>query len=139
MSDFTKVHLTEDVEDVAGANGIEGLAAHFATGPLELQRSGVSYQRIEPGKRQPWGHRHETQEEIYIVIGGNGTAKLGDDEVELSRLDALRVAPEVARNFEAGPDGLELLAFGAPRSSDEDAGSDSEMLPGWWGDDGAET
>jgi mannose-6-phosphate isomerase-like protein (cupin superfamily) len=134
---FTKIHLTEDVEDVAGANDVEGLAAHFATGPLDLQHSGISFQRIEPGKRQPWGHRHEAQEEIYVVIGGSGTAKLGDEEVELAKLDALRVSPELARNFEAGPDGLELIAFGAPRSPEDNPGSDTEMLPGWWGDGGA--
>ena len=131
---FTRVHLTEDVPDVAGANGVEGLQAHFATAALDLQRSGVSFQRIEPGKRQPWGHRHKKQEEIYVIIGGSGIAKLGDDEVEIGRLDALRVPPELGRNFEAGPDGLELIAFGAPRSADDDAGSDSEMLPGWWGE-----
>jgi gentisate 1,2-dioxygenase len=134
MSEFTKVHLTEDVDDMAGANGVEGLAAHFATAALELQRSGLSYQRIEPGQRQPWGHRHKQQEEIYVVVAGSGVAKVGDEELELSRLDAIRVAPELARNFEAGPDGMELVAFGAPRSADDDAGSDSEMLPGWWGD-----
>ena len=134
MAPFTKVHLTEDVPDIAGANGIEGLAAHFASEPLELQRTGISYQRIEPGKRQPWGHRHRTQEEIYVIVGGSGVAKVGDEEIELGRLDALRVEAEVARNFEAGPDGLELIAFGAPRSPDENAASDSEMLPGWWGD-----
>ena len=134
MTPFTKVHLTEDVPDVAGANGIEGLAAHFASEPLDLQRTGISYQRIEPGKRQPWGHRHRTQEEIYVIVGGSGVAKVGDEEIELGRLDALRVQAEVARNFEAGPDGLELIAFGAPRNPDENAASDSEMLPGWWGD-----
>ncbi len=69
-----------------------------------------------------------------MIVGGSGVAKVGDEEIELGRLDALRVQAEVARNFEAGPDGLELIAFGAPRSPDENAASDSEMLPGWWGD-----
>jgi mannose-6-phosphate isomerase-like protein (cupin superfamily) len=139
MSDgeFTKVNLAADVDDIAGANGIEGLEAHFATDALGLQRSGVSLQRIEAGKRQPWGHRHEKQEEIYVIISGSGTAKIGDQEIEVARLDAIRVEPQLARNFEAGPDGLELLAFGAPRSPDDNAGSDSEMLPGWWGDEDA--
>jgi mannose-6-phosphate isomerase-like protein (cupin superfamily) len=131
---FTKKHLADEVPDVAGANGIEGLAAHFASDALELERSGVSYQRLEPNSRQPWGHRHERQEEVYVVIEGSGVAKVGDEEVELARLDAIRVAPEHARNFEAGPDGLALIAFGAPRSSEDNAGTDAEMLPGWWGD-----
>lgn len=132
---YTKANLRDDVPDMAGQAGVEGLAAHFAAGPLDLQRSGLSYQRIEPGRRQPWGHRHSEQEEIYVVLAGGGRAKLGAEEVELAPLDAIRVAPELARNFEAGPDGLELLAFGAPRAPDQEPGGDAEMLPGWWGDE----
>jgi uncharacterized cupin superfamily protein len=131
---FTKLHLTEDVPDIAGANGIEGIEAHFASDPLGLQKTGISFQRIKPGERQPWGHRHREQEEIYVFLAGSGTAKLGDEEVEVGPMDALRVAPGLARNFQAGPDGLDLLAFGAPRASGDNAATDSEMLPGWWGD-----
>ena len=134
---FTKVNLAGDIPDVAKPNGVEGMTAHFAADALGLERSGVSLQRIEGGRRQPWGHRHEVQEEIYVIISGSGTAMIGSEKVEVAPLDAIRVEPQLARNFEAGPDGLELLAFGAPRSSDDDAGSDSEMLPGWWGDEGA--
>ena len=90
---------------------------------------------LEPGQRQPWGHRHKTQEEIYVVVAGAGKAKLGDEDVEVGELDAIRVAPELARNFEAGPDGLALLAFGAPRPPDQQPVGDAEMLPGWWGDE----
>lgn len=44
--------------------------------------------------------------------------------------DVIRVGPGTTRNFEAGDDGLELLAFGAPVS----VGNDSEIKPGWWSD-----
>jgi mannose-6-phosphate isomerase-like protein (cupin superfamily) len=131
MSDgeFTKVNLAADVDDIAGANGIEGLEAHFATDALGLQRSGVSLQRIEAGKRQPWGHRHEKQEEIYVIISGGGRAKVGDDVVELKPWDALRVSAGTMRSFESGTDGLELLAFGAPAGPGE-----VEMVQNWWSD-----
>ncbi len=135
--DFTKLNLTGDVPDVAGANGIEVLEAHFAAEALGLQKTGISLQRIKPGQRQPWGHRHKVQEEIYVILSGSGTAKLGSEEVEVGPFDAIRVAPGLARNFEAGPDGLELIAFGAPREAGQNAASDSEMLPGWWGDEEA--
>lgn len=134
MADYERVNLREDVPDMAGANGVEGLAAHFASSALGLQHSGLSLQRLDPGARQPWGHRHQRQEEVYVVVRGGGTAKLGDDEVQLGEGDALRIAPPIARNFEAGPDGLELVIFGAPRSPEDNAGTDAEMLPGWWGD-----
>lgn len=137
MAAFTKVNLTEDVPDLASANGVEGIEAHFAGPALDAQLSGLSLQRIEPGNRQPWGHRHREQEEIYVVLAGGGIAKLGNEEVEVGPLDAIRVAPELARNFEAGPDGLDLLVFGTPRNPDPDAPHDAEMLPGWWGDEDA--
>jgi gentisate 1,2-dioxygenase len=132
---FTKKNLSDDVDDAASAAGLEGLKAHFASDALGLQHSGLSYQRIEPGRRQPWGHRHQIQEEVYVVLAGSGKAMLGNEEVEVRPLDAIRVPPELARNFEAGPDGLDLLAFGAPRSADQQPGRESELLSGWWGDE----
>jgi uncharacterized cupin superfamily protein len=82
--------------------------------------------RIKPGTRQGFGHRHERAEEIYVVLAGSGRAKVGDDVVVLRPLDAVRVAPDVFRSWEAGPDGLDLLAFGS-REEDE-----AEFVPGWW-------
>jgi hypothetical protein len=39
-----------------------------------------------------------------------------DDEIREIRLwDVIRIAPEVVRAFEAGPDGLELIAVGGPK------------------------
>jgi mannose-6-phosphate isomerase-like protein (cupin superfamily) len=132
--DFTKANLRDDVEDAAAANNVDGLEAHFAAAALGLKQSGISYQRIEPGRRQPWGHRHQVQEEVYVILAGSGIAKLGDEEVEVRPLDAIRVSPALARNFEAGPEGLDLLAYGSPRDPD-DPGGEAEMLPGWWGDE----
>lgn len=54
--------------------------------------------------------------------------KIGDDVCEVKRFEAIRVAPGAIRNFEAGPDGIEILAFGA----DVSVGNDSEILQGWW-------
>src|SRR5450756_1686141 len=82
------------------------------------KRQGVSHHRLKAGKRQGFGHKHENAEEIYVVLGGSGRVKLDDEIVEIARLDAIRVAPEVVRAFEAGPDGLELLAFGARHDGD---------------------
>ena len=102
--------------------------ARFATGDLEAERTGVSLMRVKPDRRQGFGHRHEEAEEVYVVVGGSGRVKLDDDIVELERLDALRVAPGVTRQFEAGPEGLELLAVGQRHEGD------GELVPGWWDD-----
>ncbi|HEY6760531.1 MAG TPA: cupin domain-containing protein [Baekduia sp.] len=119
-----------DVEDAAPRFGMEATGeARFASRDLGLTESGVSLQKLAPGATQPFGHRHHRQEELYVILGGAGRVKLDDEVVDLRPWDAVRVDAEVTRAFSAGPDGLELLAFGAP------AGDPADMTPGWW--DGA--
>jgi quinol monooxygenase YgiN/quercetin dioxygenase-like cupin family protein len=122
----TRVALDE-VPDSAAAGGFGEMGqARFANDALGARATGVSLQRLNPGARQPFGHRHVRAEEVYVVLSGTGRVKLDDEVVELAARDALRVAPGVARAFEAGPDGMELLACG-PRHR-----GDSEVLMGWW-------
>jgi mannose-6-phosphate isomerase-like protein (cupin superfamily) len=90
----------------------------------------VSYFRIAPGFRTPFGHRHAEQEEVYVVVGGSGRIKVEDDVVELSAWDAVRVAPGAMHTLEAGPDGLEYVAVGAPNTANKDA----ELVQDWWKD-----
>jgi len=128
MSAYTRRNL-EDVKDSAPQFGFgEVQEAHFASGDLETQHTGVSFHRVKPGKRQGFAHRHDEAEEVYVVIGGSGRVKLDDEIVDIQRLDALRVSPKVTRQFEAGPDGLDLIAFGARHKGD------GEVIPGWWSD-----
>ena len=128
MAGYTVVNLKE-VEDQAPRFGLSpDLEARMARVPLELEHSGVSYQRLAPGFRVPFGHNHKRQEEIYVVLSGSLRVKLDDDVVELKPLEAVRVAKETMRGFEAGPEGVELLAIGAPNTGPGDA----ETVPGWW-------
>jgi mannose-6-phosphate isomerase-like protein (cupin superfamily) len=125
---FTRKKLTE-VKDSAPEFGLgEVQEARFAKGDLDAQDTGVSHYRLKAGLRSPFGHKHEKAEEVYVVLNGSGRMKLDDEIVEIAALDAIRVAPEVIRAFEAGPDGLELLAVG-PRHD-----GDGELLQGWWTD-----
>lgn len=125
---FTHKKLT-DVKDSAPEFGIEDAQeARFAKGDLEAEDTGVSHVRLKPGKRSPFGHKHEQAEEVYVVIAGSGRMKLDDEIIELERLDAIRVAPEVVRAFEADSDGLEVLAMGARHDGD------GEVIQGWWSD-----
>jgi uncharacterized cupin superfamily protein len=126
MSSFAIKNLME-IDDSAPVDEIEG---RFARRFLDSEHLGVSYFRYAPGFRSSVGHRHQTQEEAYVVVGGSGRVKLDDEIVELKRWDALRVAPEVVRGFEAGADGLELIAVGADRPE----GGDGEMVRDWWTD-----
>lgn len=133
MGNYTVKNLRE-VEDSAVKFGFApDMSARFASGDLGLEKSGVSLQGLAPNKRGKFGHRHEQQEELYVIVSGSGRVKLDDDVVELRQWDAVRVPPEVVRQFEAGPDGLELIAFGAPRN-DASAAKDAQMLGDVWGD-----
>src|SRR3990170_3594028 len=109
VAGYTVKNLKE-VEDSAPKFGLSPvLEARFAREPLGLESSGVSYQRLAPSTRAPFGHRHRQQEELYLVVGGGGRIKLDDDVVELQQWDAVRISPETMRCVEAGPEGLDLL------------------------------
>jgi quercetin dioxygenase-like cupin family protein len=130
MAAYTRVNLKEDVQDMAPQFGMEGIASHFARTNLELENSGVSYFRLDPRFRAPFGHKHSEQEEIYILISGSVRVAVDHELVDLAQLDAIRVAPGVWHGMEAGPDGAELLAFGAPNTQNKDV----EMQQGYWPD-----
>jgi mannose-6-phosphate isomerase-like protein (cupin superfamily) len=92
--------------------------ARFATGDLGAQQTGLSHHVLKPGKRQPFGHRHNKAEEIYLVLAGDGKIKLGDSVEMISAMDAIRIPPKTPRMLEAGHDGLEFIAFGPHHKGD---------------------
>jgi mannose-6-phosphate isomerase-like protein (cupin superfamily) len=128
VSAYTKTNIRE-LEDSALKYGLApAMEARFARDALDCERSGLSLQRVGPNERQPWGHRHKDSEEVYVVVAGSGRANLDSEIVTLRQWDAVRVAPGTMRSFEAGPDGLEFLAFGAGTAGLDDV----ESEPGWW-------
>ncbi len=137
MAEYTLANLKTDVENQAPNFGLApDLEAHFARGPLELEKAGVSLQRLAPGFRIPFGHTHGQQEEVYVVTDGSGRAKLDDEIIEIRSWDALRVPGPTMRAFEAGPDGLEFVVFGSPNEGEpgSSGNNDAEMEQGWWSD-----
>jgi quercetin dioxygenase-like cupin family protein len=129
MSDFTIKNLVGDVEDAAPKFGMDGeVEAHFARADLGAENLGISYQRLEPDARMPFGHKHAKQEEVYVIVDGSGRVKLDDDVQDVRQWDAVRVGPETVRCFEAGPDGIAFIVVGAPF----EGANDAEMIPNWW-------
>ena len=113
MSGYAIVNLLELDDTVAGrVPGLEGRFSRKLLGSTDL---GVSHWRYAPGTRNPTAHSHREQEEAYVVIAGSGRVRLDDEVRDLRRWDVVRVAPAVVRAFEAGPDGLELIAVGGPK------------------------
>jgi mannose-6-phosphate isomerase-like protein (cupin superfamily) len=131
---FTRRNLKADLEDIGSVfDGAPDLEFRAATKPLELEKSGLTYQRVPPGYRFPYGHTHETQEEVYVVVRGSGRMKLDDEIVELKQWDAVRVSPATWRGYEAGADGLEIIVIGAPNLG-EAPREDVEGQRDWWAD-----
>jgi mannose-6-phosphate isomerase-like protein (cupin superfamily) len=119
----------ESVEDMAKRHGLSDQGeARFARSDLGAMQTGLSHQRLQPGKRQQFGHHHQQAEEVYVVLAGSGRVKLDEQILQIEKLDAIRVSPETTRAFEAGDDGLEILVFG------QHFEGDGEIIPGWWSD-----
>ena len=109
---------TEDLDDV-GSNfdGAPDLEFRLATKALELEQSGLCYQRVPPGCRFPYGHTHKEQEEVCVVVRGSGRMKLDDEIVEVKEWDAVRVPPGTWRGYESRSQGLEILVSARPTSA----------------------
>jgi len=130
-ADYAIVNIKE-LEDQAVKFGLSpNVEARFGRKATDAKQGGFSYQKLAPNYRQTFGHKHEGQEEFYVVLSGSGSVTLEDETRELKKWDVVRVAPTVARGFEAGPDGLEFLAFGAGETGD------ATMLESFWEDAGA--
>jgi mannose-6-phosphate isomerase-like protein (cupin superfamily) len=128
VSDYTIKNLRE-VEDMAIKHGFsESQEARFPRSELGAETTGLAYHVVRPGKRQAFAHRHHEAEEVNVVLSGTGRVRLDDEVVEIGPMDAIRVAPQVTRAFEAGPDGLELLVFGPHHDRD------AENVQDFWAD-----
>jgi len=128
MAKYTKKNLRDDVENMAPKFDMPSeMEARFARRPIEGETLGLSLMTLAPSFRIPFAHKHEGQEEVYVVVRGSGRIKVEDDVVEVGEWDAIRFDKDTMRNVEAGPDGIEFVAFGAG-----DDPRDAEMAPGWW-------
>lgn len=127
MSRFATVNLL-DVEDSMGDRA-PGLEVRFGREHLDSRDLGVTHVRYEPNLRAAMAHSHREQEEAYVVVAGSGRMLLDDDVLELRQWDVVRVAPEVVRSFEAGPNGLELIAVGGPKPEGGDGVPGTAVWP----------
>jgi mannose-6-phosphate isomerase-like protein (cupin superfamily) len=130
MGNYTKTNLRADVENQAPKFDMPAeMEARFARTPIEGETLGLSLMTLAPNFRIPFGHKHEGQEEVYVVVRGSGRIKVEDEVVEVGEWDAIRFGKDTMRNVEAGPEGIEYVAFGAGEDP-----RDAEMAPGWWKD-----
>ena len=123
---YARINIDE-VEDLAAKYGMGELGeARYLREDVGAEAIGLTYYRMNPGRRTGFGHRHKEAEEMYVVLNGSGRVKVDDEILDLRARDIVRVAPAAVREFEAGPDGMELLATGTHVEGD------GEMLQDWW-------
>ena len=126
---YTKLNIDE-VEDKAPGFGVESQEARHLRAEIGLERIGMGHYRVRPGRRLEFGHRHKSMEEAYVVLAGGGTFRVDDETFEVGVHDVIRMDPTSWRGWEAGPDGMELLAFGEHVEGAEE----SELDMDWWKD-----
>ena len=131
MAGYTKLNLKKDVEDQAPNYDMSPqLEFRVAREPLETENAAISYLRVAPNFRLPFGHTHGEQEEVYVLVGGSARIKLDDEVLELRPFDAIRIHRDTMRNLAGGPEGAERILSGAPNAGPGDV----QMSPGWWSD-----
>jgi mannose-6-phosphate isomerase-like protein (cupin superfamily) len=123
---YTLRNMRESEDLAVNAGFSDFQEARFPRDDLEAEATGLGLITIKAGKRQPFAHRQKSAEEIYVVLSGSGKLRLDDEILDVGPMDAVRISPEHTRMLEAGPDGLEVLAFG-PHHED-----DAEIVPGFW-------
>jgi len=128
MSDFTIVNADE-VDDAYAGSEVPG-EFRALTEALGTEQVAVTLIRVPPHSdfEQGSGHRHEQQEELYIVGRGTLTMRFGDEVRELSAGSVVRVPPETVRSHRnLGDEPVELWAVSRKLED-----SDSEKVEDFW-------
>ena len=102
---------------------------------LGVTSFGINQMVLRAGQRMRI-HRHQHQEEVYLVLEGTLTVAIEGQETELARGELMRVAPGVKRQLiNYGPDRVLLVALGAAGQHD---GRDAEAFKAWEDETAAE-
>ncbi len=95
---------------------------------LGVTTFGLNQITMAPGERGRI-HRHEHQEEVYLVLEGSLTLLVDGERTELAAGELIRVAPELRRQLvNRGPARLMLIALGG---EGEHHGRDAEAFASW--------
>jgi uncharacterized cupin superfamily protein len=95
------------------------------------QASGLHWSRLDPGATGPPPHCHSEEEEVFVILEGDGTLELWpapvaekrgvqreDVAVRAGHVVARPPATRVGHAFRAGPSGMTMLVYGTRRPND---------------------
>jgi quercetin dioxygenase-like cupin family protein len=109
------------INDVEGTG--PGGAVKFLRRELGVEAFGINWFELPPNAE---GREHDEtdsgHEEVNVVVRGSGVYRIDGEEVPVRAGTFLRFDPETTRCPVAGPDGMTLLAVGAPRGTYEARG-----------------
>ena len=128
MSDYTIV-IEDEVEDDYADGDVPG-EFRALTDALGAEQVAVTLMRVPPHSdfEQGTGHRHQQQEELYIVTRGTLTMRFGDEVREVPAGSVARVPPQTIRSHRnLGDEPVEMWAV-----SRKIADSDSEKVDDFW-------
>ncbi|WP_205699241.1 cupin domain-containing protein [Conexibacter sp. SYSU D00693] len=110
--------------------GPTNLRRHDLGTALGSELSGIKHLRVAAGARGMPHHWHSAEEELFVVLSGDGWVRLGDELVPVREGTVVARPPAtgVAHSFHAGERGLELLAYGSRRPEDVCFYPDSQKL-----------
>jgi mannose-6-phosphate isomerase-like protein (cupin superfamily) len=133
MSDYTVVRAADAPDFTGDAPGaFLGYARALGAEQLgfNVRVLAPHTAHVAPGGDPTAGHSHRTIEEIYFVLEGEITIKLGDDVMTLGPRDAVRIAPGTARAVrnDAGAD----AAFVMCSVRVEDHAAESRRHEAFW-------
>ncbi|HYH54701.1 MAG TPA: cupin domain-containing protein [Solirubrobacterales bacterium] len=129
MNDFSIVKA-DKAKDAYADSDVPG-EFRALTDALGAEQVAVTLIRVPPHSdfEQGTGHRHEHQEEVYIVTRGTLTMRFGDEVREVTAGSAVRVAPSTVRSHRnLGEEPVELWAV-----SRKIEDSDSTKVDDFWG------
>jgi mannose-6-phosphate isomerase-like protein (cupin superfamily) len=130
MSGYTHATREEAVDFMADWPGFGEM--RWYTQALGNEQVSFSWRSMPPGTggRGSYGHRHPGQEEVYFVISGTVTFKIGDEVFEAGPKSAVRIGGESYRSIHNDTDGeCELLLFS---TLDEGSGDQTERIDDFW-------
>lgn len=84
---------------------------YFIGQELGLTGCEVSLNRLPAGKGMPFVHAHKKNEELYIVLRGNGIFFVDGEEFPIQEGSLVRVAPAGERAFKAGSEDLYFICI----------------------------
>jgi mannose-6-phosphate isomerase-like protein (cupin superfamily) len=100
-----------------------GGAVRFVRRELGCEAFGINWFELPPDSP---GREHDEsasgQEEVNVIVAGSGVYRIDGEEVPFEAGTIFRFDPETTRQPVAGPDGVTMIAIGAPRGSYEARG-----------------